>query len=81
MIENITISSTVLIAMIVGLVQVAKWAGLSTRYAGLLAVICGIILGGINYYFNAGLAASLVSGIIMGLIASGAYSGTKALLK
>ena len=82
MIENFTISSAVLIALIGGIVSAAKWAGLPSKYAGLLSLVLGLLLGGVAYMSGVESAYNaIISGAVMGLIASGAYSGTKAFIK
>ena len=82
MIENFTISSAVLIALIGGIVSAAKWAGLPSKYAGLLSIGIGLLLGGVAYMSGVESAYNaIISGAVMGLIASGAYSGTKAFIK
>lgn len=64
--------------LVVGIVQVAKRAGLPARFAGVLALALGVG-GGIFYGYAAGLdvAASVPQGILVGLAASGVWSTTK----
>ena len=82
MIENISVTTAALVAMVVGLVQAAKYAGLASRFGGVLAVFLGLLLGVFTWYAGIlPLYDSVVSGIVTGLTAAGAYSGTKALLK
>jgi hypothetical protein len=68
----------VLIPVIVGVVSVAKKAGLSTRYAPILALVLGSIGG--YFYIQPGTIGVLV-GVTMGLAASGAYSSVKTTLE
>lgn len=65
--------------LVVGIVEVAKRAGLPPRWAGLVALILGVA-GGIAYGALAGFAAleALPSGLLVGLAAAGAWSTTKA---
>lgn len=82
MIENITISTSVLVAVIIGLVQVVKKAGLDSKYAGVFAVVLGLVVGGVSAIIGtSSLVQALISGAVMGLIASGFYDLPKNLLK
>ena len=61
------------VGAIVGLVQVAKMSGMSSRYAPLLSVVLGIL-----YSFATDFSfASGIKGVILGLSAAGLYSGTR----
>lgn len=62
------------IAVITGLTQVVKKAGLRTKYVPLAAVVLGIIYAGFIIGWD---ALSLVSGIVSGLSAVGFYSTVK----
>lgn len=71
------------VAIIIALVQVAKKAGLPTRFAGVLSVLLGVAAGfavmlskGSTDYVG-----TIGAGVIAGLMASGSYSGTRALVK
>lgn len=57
---------------IIAAVEAFKMGGLPTKYAALLAVALGIIFGA--------LMDSVVAGMVMGLAASGLYSGAKAII-
>lgn len=68
----------VLAPIVMGIVQVAKSAGLASRWAGVAAIVIGAILG-----ISAGLYAgepylSGIAGLVAGLTAAGAYSGVRA---
>lgn len=68
----------VLTPVVMGIVQVAKSAGLSSRWGGIAAILIGAILG-----ISAGLYAgdvymSGIAGLVAGLTAAGAYSGVRA---
>jgi hypothetical protein len=63
---------------IIGLVELAKRAGLPDRFAPLLALALGIGAGFV--YYGPAPRQSLLYGVVMGLTASGLYSGCKALL-
>ena len=81
MTENIQITTGVLVALIIGIVEVLKKAGLSSRYAGVVSLVLGLFLGGISAFIGTPLVQSLIIGTVMGLTASGLYSGAKALIK
>lgn len=70
-------------AIIIALVQICKNAGFPSKYAGLLAVLMGLMAAfgvmlqiGSTDYFGA-----VKLGIMLGLTAAGAYSGGKAVIK
>lgn len=69
-------------AAIAALVQMLKRYGLQAKYAGLVAVALGLVIGAL-YALEAGESAVLgaIGGFLSGATASGIYSGTKALLK
>lgn len=81
--EETALSGLVLAPIIVGLVQVAKQAGLASRLAGLVSVGLGLVLG-----VATGLAdvanevgtdlALAIQGIIAGLAGAGLWSTGKA---
>lgn len=65
-----------LIGLIVGLVEVLKRAGLPKKFLPLSSLIFGIAAG-IFYINPEDLKAGIIVGLMMGLSASGLYSGTK----
>lgn len=65
----------VLTALTMAIVEVAKQIGLNSRYAPLLSVITGIALITLGT-FSIG-TDLIIPGLIIGLTASGLYSGTK----
>ena len=65
-----------LIPLIIGVVQVLKTIGLKKKYLPLAALLLGLA-GGIFYIYPGDLKAGVIIGIMMGLSASGLYSGTK----
>ena len=81
--ENINILFAVNPAMmmavpvVLGLVQVFKRAGLSHRFAPLASILLGI---GVLFLVGLSYQVAIVQGIIVGLSASGLWSGTKTLL-
>lgn len=65
-----------LIPLIIGLVQVLKTLGLRKKFLPLASVIFGIA-GGVFYVYPDDLKGGIIVGIMLGLSASGLYSGTK----
>lgn len=76
---NIEIYDVALIPATMGLVEVAKSAGLPSKYAPIVSLIIGTSLGVATSLDNIGRGA--IVGIAIGLSASGLYSGTKTLTK
>ena len=73
-------TEAVIIAVIVGLVELFKQAGLPKKASPLVAIAFGIA-GGVIYLFPHDTKAGIFMGLVMGLSASGLYSGGKALLE
>lgn len=65
----------VLVAVIGGLTEAGKRAGLDSRYAPILAIVIGLLC---TYFFVGKGADILLQGLIASLTASGLYSGVKA---
>lgn len=61
------------IPAVIALVEAFKYGGMSTKFAPLAAIIAGVCFGVI--------IGDWVAGFVLGLAASGLYSGTKELLK
>lgn len=78
--EGFQATDVILIAVIIGLVEAAKWSGLPKRFAPGLSLVLGVV-GGIVYIFPGDVAMGVLIGLVMGLSASGMYSGTKATLE
>lgn len=76
---NPVIYDVALIPATMGLVDVAKKAGLPSKYAPILSLGIGVALGIATSLDN--LQKGIITGIAIGLSASGLYSGTKALTK
>jgi hypothetical protein len=68
----------ILVPVVIGLVQALKKAGLNTRYAPLVAMIFGV-LG--TWVLNDFAIIDTIQGLVVGLTASGLWSGTKAVTK
>lgn len=77
------IAGVAMVPLIVGLVEVAKGAGLAARWAPLLAVALGVAIG-VGYRAAAGtlapegMAVAGLHGLALGLAAAGLYSGARA---
>ena len=65
----------VIIAVVLGLVEVVKRIGLPSRFCPLLAVVIGVLASFISPSGSIGL--TIMVGVIYGLSASGFYSGVK----
>lgn len=76
---NTTIYDVALIPATMGLVEVAKSAGLPSKYAPIVSLAVGTCLGIATSLDNIG--RGVIVGIAIGLSASGLYSGTKTLTK
>lgn len=63
-------------------VEIAKQAGLPGRYAGLAAVILGVIIACLAGYAgdppSGALPEWIITGVVAGLSAAGVYSGARA---
>ena len=67
--------------IVIGLVAIAKEAGLPSRWAGVAAALLGIVLGlvaGLAPVGDATIVVAGLSGLVGGLTAAGVYSGQKA---
>ncbi|AQZ48837.1 hypothetical protein ERICIV_02792 [Paenibacillus larvae subsp. larvae] len=76
---SIEITDVVIVAVIVGLVEMAKGIGLPVRLAPVLSVILGIAAGVV--YFPGDIKTSVMFGIISGLTSCGLYSAGKSAVK
>lgn len=71
------IETGIIIAAIVGLVEVVKAFGLNSHFAPALSVALGVLFAfGVAVEATVGL--TVFNGILYGLMASGLYSGTRA---
>lgn len=68
----------ILVPVVIGIIEVVKLAGLPSRFAPLLSLVLGVL--GATYLVGGDLAVTVLQGLIVGLSASGLYSGTKATL-
>ncbi|WP_241898778.1 transposase, partial [Paenibacillus larvae] len=72
-------TDVVIVAVIVGLVEMGEGIGLPVRLAPVLSVILGIVAGIV--YFPGDLKTSAIFGIISGLTSCGLYSAGKSAVK
>jgi hypothetical protein len=68
----------ILVALVMGLTEVAKRTGLRVRYLPLFAVIASVVMSGLYYGFS---ESSMMMGVVAGLSSMGLFSGTKATVK
>ena len=74
--ETLEIYDVVLIPLIIGIVELLKMYGMPRRLLPIVAIIFGIV-GGIVYIYPNDIKAGILIGLMMGLSASGLYSGGK----
>ncbi|WP_182914650.1 transposase [Paenibacillus thiaminolyticus] len=77
---NMEISDVMIVAVIVGLVEIAKGLGLSSRLAPVLSIILGIAAG-VVYLAPGDLKMGVMYGIVSGLTSCGLYSTGKSALR
>ncbi|EGQ27886.1 hypothetical protein ABZ756_02415 [Mammaliicoccus sciuri] len=70
----------VLIPVIIGLIELLKLYGLPKKLMPIFSLALGIG-GGMFYLFPNDWKSGVLSGLIMGLSASGLYSGSKTMVK
>lgn len=74
------VDEAILIAVIVGISQLAKELGVKDKFIPILAILLGII-GGTLYLYTGDIKSGVMSGIIMGLSSVGLYSGGKNIIE
>jgi len=74
------IYDVVLIPLIIGLVEVLKYFGIPKRVLPISALVFGV-LAGVFYVYPNDVRGGILVGLMMGLSASGMYSGGKALIE
>jgi hypothetical protein len=70
------VTDIVIIAVIIGLVEIATRAGMPKRFSPAVSIVLGVI-GGVVYIAPGDPKTGVIVGIIMGLTSVGLYSGTK----
>lgn len=73
-------TDVLLIGVIIGLVELLKALHVPKKILPLASLIFGLI-GGVFYIYPGDPKAGILVGIIMGLSASGLYSGTKSIVE
>lgn len=73
-------TDVLLIGVIIGLVELFKMSGANKKMLPIASLVLGLAAG-IFYLFPHDLKAGILTGIIMGLAASGFYSGGKAVIE
>ena len=73
------IETSLIIAVIIGLVQAVKQFGLKSKHAPLLAVLFGVVAA-FGVAQEATLGLTVFNGIVLGLSSAGLYSGTRAVV-
>lgn len=73
-----TIAGIAIIPLIVGIVAAIKKAGLNSKYAPLVAMLLGVVVVSLELGLT---SDAIVTGIVIGLSASGLWSGGKTLIK
>ena len=73
------LTTSVQIAIIIGLAQVIKKLGCPTKWIPLIDVALGVVSGVFVFglYLKYGITEGIVMGIVMGLTACGLFSGVK----
>ena len=74
------IYDVILIPLIIGMVELLKMYGMKKRLLPPIALVFGIF-GGIFYVYPEDIKAGILVGVMMGLSASGLYSGGKAVVE
>jgi len=76
--DIISASSLVVVPIIIAVVQAIKLTGwVADKFAPIVAIGIGIIIGFIANHNTADISNNLLSGVVFGLMASGLYSGVK----
>jgi hypothetical protein len=72
----INTTSLVVVPIIIAIVQAIKLTGfVKDHFAPIVSILVGIIIGFLAHHNSADLTATLLSGAVYGLMASGLYSG------
>lgn len=75
--EITVVTFPILLAVVIGLDELAKKLGLPTRWAPALSLVLGIACG-LIFFIDKGVPIAALNGVVLGLSASGLYSGLKA---
>lgn len=75
---SLTIAGVGAVPLVLALVQLVKGIGMPTKYTPLLSVIMGVAL---VVFVEGYMVDSVMTGLVVGLSASGLWSGTRAMLR
>ncbi|MDF2840981.1 MAG: hypothetical protein K0Q99_1753 [Clostridia bacterium] len=70
------LNDSIVVPIIISIVELAKGLGAPKKFSALIAVAAGILIG-IFYLHPLDIKIGILEGMILGLSASGLYSGTK----
>jgi L-cystine uptake protein TcyP (sodium:dicarboxylate symporter family) len=70
------LNDSIVVPIIISIVELAKGLGVPKKFSALIAVVTGVIIG-IFYLHPLDIKLGILEGTILGLSASGLYSGTK----
>jgi hypothetical protein len=68
-----------LIPVILGLCELVKQVGLPSRWVPLVSLVLGVVFGA--FFLQGSISVRVLQGVVLGLSASGLYSGPKNLIK
>lgn len=75
-------SETVIVAVIIGLSEIFKKVGINAKFIPIINLVLGIALcSAYSTYLSGDMRLDIFQGIIIGLTASGLYSGGKNILE
>ncbi|WP_186670714.1 hypothetical protein [Sporosarcina sp. BP05] len=74
------IYDVVLIPLIIGIVSLLKMYGMPRKLLPVMALIFGVV-GGVIYIYPEDIKAGILVGLMMGLSASGLYSGGRTVIE
>ena len=75
--QSVTLAA-ILIPIILGVVEAVKRMGVPSKYSAAVAVVVGV---GVSILLSGVTTVSIFVGVLLGLSASGLWSGTKATFK
>lgn len=75
------LDETLLTSIVIGLVSSAKTVGFPAKFAPILSLLLGVVASVAFMSADLTIAESVFKGIVIGLTASGLYSGVKAMVK
>jgi hypothetical protein len=73
------IDDAAFVAIITGLISLAKEAGLPAKWSPLLSLLLGVLVG--VFYVSSNLSTGILSGVVLGLASVGLYSGPKNIIE